>query len=116
MTEHDLRQVFSQFAVAGDFAGAQLLNVGHINDTYLLDSDHNGIREQFIFQRINQFLFREKGFHGNTRDYYDPDNSFIQKVLERRTGLPIALSVLWVAVARRAGLAIEGGGLPGPYS
>jgi Ser/Thr protein kinase RdoA (MazF antagonist) len=61
LTEHDLKQVFSQFAVEGDFAGAQFLKVGHINDTYLVDSDHNGTREQFIFQRINQFVFRDPG-------------------------------------------------------
>lgn len=59
MTEHDLKRVFSQFAVEGDFAGAQFLKVGHINDTYLVDSNHNGSREQFIFQRINHFVFRD---------------------------------------------------------
>jgi len=57
VTDYDLRQVFSQFAIAGDFAGAQFLKVGHINDTYLVDSDNNGVREQLIFQRINHFVF-----------------------------------------------------------
>jgi hypothetical protein len=56
--EPDLRQVFSQFAAAGRFAGARLLKVGHINDTYLVEADINGIREQYIFQRINHFVFR----------------------------------------------------------
>jgi len=59
VTEYDLKQIFSQFAIAGDFAGAQFLKVGHINDTYLVDSDSRGIREQFIFQRINHFVFRD---------------------------------------------------------
>ncbi len=59
MTEHDLKQVFSKFAVEGDFAGAQFLKVGHINDTYLVESNRNGSREQFIFQRINHFVFRD---------------------------------------------------------
>jgi Ser/Thr protein kinase RdoA (MazF antagonist) len=59
LTEHDLKPIFFQFAVKGDFAGAQLLKVGHINDTYLVDSDSSGSREQFIFQRINHFVFRD---------------------------------------------------------
>jgi Ser/Thr protein kinase RdoA (MazF antagonist) len=59
LTEHDLKSIFSQFAIRGDFAGAQLLKVGHINDTYLVGSDHDGIREQSIFQRINHFVFRD---------------------------------------------------------
>jgi Ser/Thr protein kinase RdoA (MazF antagonist) len=59
VTEHDLRQVFSQFAVQGDFTSAQFLKVGHINDTYLIRADRNGIPEQFIFQRINHFVFRD---------------------------------------------------------
>ena len=59
MTDPNFKEIFSQFAIAGDFAGAQFLKVGHINDTYLVDSDNNGIREQFIFQRINHFVFRD---------------------------------------------------------
>ena len=59
MTEHDLKRIFSQFTLAGDFTGAQFIKVGHINDTYLVDSDNHGIREQFIFQRINHFVFRD---------------------------------------------------------
>lgn len=59
MTEHDLKQVFSQFAVQGEFTGAQFLKVGHINDTYLISADRSGTREQFIFQRINHFVFRD---------------------------------------------------------
>ena len=59
MTGHELKQIFSQFALAGDFTGAQFLKVGHINDTYLVDSDNNGMREQYIFQRINHFVFRD---------------------------------------------------------
>ena len=61
-------------------------------------------------------VLRERhGFDGNRSDYGDPRNSMLDVVIERRTGLPITLSVLWVAVGRRAGLAIEGVGLPGHY-
>jgi hypothetical protein len=59
LTEHDLKQVFSQFAVQGDFSGARFLKVGHINDTYLISAVRDGIPEQFIFQRINHFVFRD---------------------------------------------------------
>jgi Phosphotransferase enzyme family len=59
LTEHDLKQVFSQFAVQGNFREAQFLKVGHINDTYLITSDLAGVPEQFIFQRINHFVFRD---------------------------------------------------------
>jgi hypothetical protein len=59
LTEHDLRQVFSQFAVEGDFRDARFLKVGHINDTYLITSDRGGATQQFIFQRINHFVFRD---------------------------------------------------------
>lgn len=61
---------------------------------------------------LNQFLFREKGFHGNTRDYYEPDNSFIHKVLERRTGIPITLAAVMILVGRRLNLPLHGVGLP----
>ncbi|HUU37004.1 MAG TPA: aminoglycoside phosphotransferase family protein [Candidatus Desulfaltia sp.] len=59
MTEHALKQVFSQFAIPGDFVRAQFLKVGHINDTYRVDALNGTTREQFIFQRINHFVFRD---------------------------------------------------------
>jgi len=62
-----------------------------------------------------RYLFVDQGFSGNVDDYYDPDNSFLNKVLERRTGLPITLSVLGLAVGRRLGLPLAGVGLPGHF-
>lgn len=64
---------------------------------------------------LSSFLFEECGFAGNTRHYYDPRNSYLNKVLDRQVGLPIALSVLAVAVGRRAGLDVVGVGLPGHF-
>jgi regulator of sirC expression with transglutaminase-like and TPR domain len=64
---------------------------------------------------IARFLFEEEGFRGNAEDYYDPRNSFLDDVLERRLGIPITLSVLYVAVAARAGLHAAGVGLPGHF-
>jgi regulator of sirC expression with transglutaminase-like and TPR domain len=66
-------------------------------------------------QAISRYLFQEEGFRGNTEDYYDPRNSFLNQVLDRRTGIPISLSTIYIEVARRAGLAVEGVGLPGHF-
>jgi regulator of sirC expression with transglutaminase-like and TPR domain len=68
--------------------------------------------------RVNglcRYLFHEMGFRGNARDYYDPRNSYLNVVLERRTGIPISLSAVTIAVGRRAGLQVVGVGLPGHF-
>jgi len=62
-----------------------------------------------------RYLFHDLGFHGNRRDYYDPRNSYLNDVLDRRTGLPIALSAVAMAVGARAGLTVVGVGLPGHF-
>jgi regulator of sirC expression with transglutaminase-like and TPR domain len=64
---------------------------------------------------VARYLFEEEGFRGNADDYYDPRNSFLNDVLDRRLGIPITLSVLYVAVAARAGLTAVGVGLPGHF-
>src|SRR5262245_35519682 len=55
-----------------------------------------------------RYLFHEMGFRGNTQQYYDPRNSYLNQVLDRRTGIPITLATVAVAVARRAGLEADG--------
>ena len=60
-------------------------------------------------------LFTEAGFTGNTRAYGDPRNSLLPDVLERRTGIPITLSVVAIEVGRRAGVDLEGVGMPGHF-
>jgi regulator of sirC expression with transglutaminase-like and TPR domain len=62
-----------------------------------------------------RYLFHEMGFHGNTQEYYDPRNSYLNDVLDRRTGIPITLSVVAMAIGSRAGLAVVGVGLPGHF-
>ena len=64
---------------------------------------------------LNRGLFEEQGFRGNTREYYDPRNSFLNDVLDRRTGIPITLSTVYMAVGRRAGVPVQGVGLPGHF-
>ncbi len=63
----------------------------------------------------NQYFFDELGFHGNEIDYNDPRNSCLDHVLDRRTGLPITLSVVYIEVARRLGQPVSGIGLPGHF-
>ena len=66
-------------------------------------------------ERLNDFLYRECGFSGNREDYYDARNSFLNDVLERRTGIPITLAIVYVSVAGKLGLAARGIGFPGHF-
>lgn len=65
--------------------------------------------------RLCRYLFEELGFAGNREDYYDPRNSLLNDVIERRLGIPITLSLVLMEVGRRVGLPIEGVGLPGHF-
>ena len=64
---------------------------------------------------INDYLFGQLGFSGNEEDYYDPENSYLNCVLDRRTGNPISLSLIYLFVARRLKLPMVGIGLPGHF-
>jgi regulator of sirC expression with transglutaminase-like and TPR domain len=64
---------------------------------------------------LNQVLFDEEGLRGNRDDYYDPRNSFLNDVLDRKLGIPITLSVIYMEVARRVGFPIAGTGMPGHF-
>ena len=72
-------------------------------------------RPMETIESINYQLFEVEGFRGNQEDYYDPRNSFLNDVLDRKTGIPITLSVLYMEVGRRIGLKIEGVGMPGHF-
>jgi regulator of sirC expression with transglutaminase-like and TPR domain len=64
---------------------------------------------------LNRFLFDELGFSGNAEHYYDPRNSYLNEVLDRRTGIPITLCVLYMEIGRRVGLPLEGVSFPGHF-
>ncbi|HLN83631.1 MAG TPA: transglutaminase-like domain-containing protein [Candidatus Binatia bacterium] len=64
---------------------------------------------------LNHVLFRQHGFDGNRDDYYDPRNSFLSEVLDRKIGIPITLCVLYMEVARRISVPVEGIGFPGHF-
>jgi len=72
-------------------------------------------RPERAVMALNHYLFQELGFKGNTEQYYDARNSYLNEVLDRRTGIPITLSLVYMEVARRAGLDVEGVGLPGHF-
>lgn len=64
---------------------------------------------------LNEYLFEEEGFSGNRENYEDPRNSFLNEVLDRRRGIPITLAVIYMEVARRAGVEVTGVNFPGHF-
>jgi regulator of sirC expression with transglutaminase-like and TPR domain len=64
---------------------------------------------------LNRYLFDELGFSGNLGNYYDPRNSYLNQVLERRTGVPITLSILYMEIGQRLGLRFQGVSFPGHF-
>ena len=64
---------------------------------------------------LNHFFYRELGFAGNVNDYYDPDNSYLHRVLSTRRGIPISLAVLFMELAQQIGLNVKGISFPGHF-
>ena len=68
-----------------------------------------------VIQVMNPYLFEELKFSGNQRDYYNPDNSYLNCVIDRRLGIPITLSLLYLEIAHRVGFPMVGVGMPGHF-
>ena len=81
-----------------------------IKQTFPADST-----ERDRFAAFNKFLFQQNGFHGGRTEYYHRANSYLDRVIDDREGLPITLSVLYMEIGRRLQLKIEGVGLPGHF-
>jgi regulator of sirC expression with transglutaminase-like and TPR domain len=64
---------------------------------------------------LNEFLFADLGFRGNTENYYDPRNSYLNEVIDRRRGIPLTLSVLYMEIGRRIELRLQGVSFPGHF-
>ena len=64
---------------------------------------------------LNRYLFDELGFSGNAQDYYDPRNSYLNDVIERRLGIPITLAVVYIEIGRRIGLQLHGVSFPSHF-
>jgi len=80
-----------------------------------IDPDINSIPPIEVLNTINNYLFFEKAYKGNTENYYDPDNSYINKVIDTKLGNPIALSVLYILISKKLGLPVFGINLPGHF-
>jgi regulator of sirC expression with transglutaminase-like and TPR domain len=74
-----------------------------------------GLDSQRTIAALNRVLFEEAGLRGNRDDYYDPRNSFLNDVIDRRLGIPITLSIVYMEVARRIGFSLAGVGMPGHF-
>ena len=68
-----------------------------------------------ILSTFNNFVFDELGFHGNEENFYDPENSYLNRVIDRRMGNPISLCLVYILLARRLRLPVAGIGLPGHF-
>jgi regulator of sirC expression with transglutaminase-like and TPR domain len=83
--------------------------------TEVRDQIGNGEPVEGNIAALNEYLFGKLGYHGNETDYYDPENSYLNRVLDRRTGNPISLCLVYLFLARRVGLPIAGIGMPGHF-
>lgn len=89
----------------------------------LFDSYAADLREQLrnltsaenIIATINQYLFQQLGYSGNEENYYDPENSYLNRVVDKRTGNPISLCMIYLLLARRLKLPLVGIGMPGHF-
>lgn len=68
-----------------------------------------------VLQELSRVLFKEEGFRGNAEAYYDPRNSFLNDVLDRRVGVPLTLSLLYLEIGWRLGLPLQGVNFPGHF-
>lgn len=68
-----------------------------------------------IVKTLNRYLFTEQGFKGNTKNYYEVENSYLNRVIDRRTGIPISLSVVYLLIGKRLRLPVYGIGMPGHF-
>jgi regulator of sirC expression with transglutaminase-like and TPR domain len=96
----------AQLDAMGAAARARLVTSGCLQDSRKSES---------AVDVLNAYLFDEEGFTGNRDRYDDPSNSFLNEVLERRTGIPITLALVYMEVARRAGIHVEGVNFPGHF-
>ena len=96
-------------------------------DTALVEADLEALAEPLVAasvasmpapiqaRALAEHLFVRGGFRGNRDDYYDPKNSFLNEVIARKVGIPISLSLVYVEVARRAGVQASPVGFPGHF-
>ena len=84
---------------------------GDISSRFLDDDD-----PLYCMNTLSEYLFDHLGFRGNEEDYYDPGNSYLNQVLERRMGIPITLALVYMEVGRRLKIPLVGIGMPATSS
>ena len=98
-----------------------LLIAAHANPALDIDAQRQRLDElaaacdEPVLASVTERLFAIEGFHGNDADYYDPRNSYLDEVLDRRLGIPITLSIVLMEVARRVGIDLHGVSMPGHF-
>ncbi len=105
------------------YAQAEYPNLNIAKYLSILDAIASKIESQLIAERyplkviksINDHLFDRLEFCGNQHDYYDPDNSFLNQVIDRKVGIPISLAVIYLAIAQRLNFPMVGIGMPGHF-
>ena len=91
------------------------LEVARLDDLARRSGAEAAGARQAALDRLLAFLFEDEGFRGNAEEYYDPRNSCLNDVLDRKLGIPITLSVLTMEVGRRVGIDVHGVSLPGHF-
>jgi len=116
-SEIDLAKACLYFAQA-EYSDLEPQVYLQVLDTIALEIELQLTAERYplkVIQTINRHLFDTLGFRGNKKNYYDPDNSFLHQVLDRKLGIPISLSVVYLAIAQRLNFPMVGVGLPGHF-
>ena len=80
-----------------------------------IDPDLSRIGSLETINKINDYLFFVKGYNGNPSNFYDPDNSFLNRVIDTKLGIPISLSVIYILIARKINIPVTGVNLPGHF-
>jgi regulator of sirC expression with transglutaminase-like and TPR domain len=96
-------------------AGGYLDAIDRMGDEAAARVARTGARGQDAIRVLNEYLYDEQRFTGNRQSYDDPRNSFLNEVLDRRTGIPISLAVVYLEVARRADVRVAGINFPGHF-
>ena len=94
----------SQYMAALDLLGQEA-------DQYIGSRD----TPEVVLKGLSEYLYMRQGFQGNHDNYYDPENSHLNRVLDRKLGIPISLGIVYMEVGLRLGLVLEGIGLPGHF-
>ncbi len=96
-------------------AGLYLDAIERMGDDAARRVARTGARGQDAIHVLNEYLYDDQRFTGNRQSYDDPRNSFLNEVLDRRTGIPISLAVVYLEIARRAGVVVAGVNFPGHF-